>query len=513
MAKCIMVQGTGSSVGKSRIVTGLCRIFKQDGFKVAPFKSQNMALNSFITCDGLEIGKAQATQAEACGIEASAYMNPVLLKPCSNKNSQVIVMGKSYGNLSALDYHEFKPKLLQIVKEAYEKLASENDIIVIEGAGSPAEINLRDRDIVNMGLAELIGAPVVLVGDIDRGGVFASLAGTMLLLSETERALVKGVIINKFRGDLNLLLPGLEMLEDIIKVPVLGVVPYSETYVDEEDSPQSEYLRLKSKISTDHDLTNDVNVKVLTLPHITNFTDLVPLSEAPGINISYVKIGSAIGDADVLVIPGTSNVSSDLESIKVQGWFDEIHRLTKSGKVILGICEGYQMLGKTIEDPDANMSISGLGLIDIKTRIKKRNKPTHVIGSVVNNLPGPASLLNGTLIKGYKMHTCSIVSSENINYFIKTTKEPDKTSEMFDGCVNANGKIIGTCINGIFEESEFLSRFVNYLKCAADKVSENNIGTYTDFKKFKEMQYEKWANELRESINISSLYKIMELYQ
>lgn len=242
-ARCIMIQGTGSSVGKSRLVTGLCRVFKQDGFKVAPFKSQNMALNSFITRDGLEMGRAQATQAEACGMEPTVLMNPVLLKPHSDKNSQVIVNGKPFGSLSAMDYHEYKLKLINLVKDSYDKLARNNDIIVIEGAGSPAEINLRERDIVNMGMAELVDAPVVLVGDIDRGGVFASLAGTLLLLNDDEKSRIKAVIINKFRGDLKLLEPGLEMLEDIIKRPVLGVVPYTDIYIDEEDSPQTERER------------------------------------------------------------------------------------------------------------------------------------------------------------------------------------------------------------------------------------------------------------------------------
>lgn len=415
-AKCIMIQGTGSSVGKSRLVTGLCRIFKQDGFKVAPFKSQNMALNSYITKEGLEIGRAQATQAEACGVEPSVLMNPVLLKPYTDKDSQVIVKGRPFGSLSAMDYHEYKINLMKVVKECYDELARDNDIIVIEGAGSPAEINLRERDIVNMGMADLVDAPVVLVGDIDRGGVFAALAGTLLLLTEEEKARVKGVIINKFRGDLKLLEPGLKMLEDIIKRPVLGVVPYTDIYIDEEDSPETERTRLlqKNVIYNDYTLQQKpLEVKILSLPRITNFTDFVPLGEFEDIKLSYVS-GGPIGDADLVVIPGSENPKESVEFIRTWGWDKEIITFYQKGAVILGIGSSFSLLGKTFTTVSSASSIPGLGLLNIQIKLLQQ-EPTKVRGEVASGLPNFASILSRAQVEGYTIHSGDIKCIKKLN--------------------------------------------------------------------------------------------------
>lgn len=505
--RCIMVQGTGSSVGKSRLVTGLCRVFKQDGFRVAPFKSQNMALNSFITKDGLEIGRAQASQAEACGIEPSVLMNPVLLKPSSDRNSQVVIKGKTFGSLSAMDYHEYKPKLLTMIKECYEELAEDKDIIVIEGAGSPAEINLRERDIVNMGMAELVDAPVVLVGDIDRGGVFASLAGTMLLLTDDEKARVKGVIINKFRGDLEILKPGLKMLEDIIKLPVLGVVPYTDIYIDEEDSPQTERKRLLQKYSDKKDLNgqDQLNIRVLTLPRITNFTDFVPLGEFPGIELSYVSGAESIGDADMILVPGSENPKESIEYIRSRGWDVEIKQLSQRGTVVFGIGSSFSLLAKTFSTAEAQEKAEGLGLLNIHIKLEQ-SKPVRVSGKVSGNLPDSVEVLSNLDIEGYQIYSGDIIRHDKAYNFIKT-------SDAVNGLVSSNGRVFGTYIHGIFDEPEFTIKFINFLrnvKSGANAVSDD-VDMVFDFKKYKEIEYNRWADIVRQSLNLESIYDILKI--
>ncbi len=510
-ARSIMIQGTGSSVGKSRLVTGLCRIFKQDGFKVAPFKSQNMALNSYITRDGLEMGRAQATQAEACGIEPSVLMNPVLLKPRSDKNSQVIVYGKPFSSLSAMDYHEYKPKLMNLVKDSYDKLARDNDIIVIEGAGSPAEINLRERDIVNMGMAKLAEAPVILVGDIDRGGVFASLAGTMLLLTDDEKARVRAVIINKFRGDLKLLEPGLKMLEDIINRPVLGVIPYTDIYIDEEDSPQTERERLMQKnksYNKDIATQGQLSVKVLNLPRITNFTDFVPLGEFPGIKLSYVSREN-IGYADLVIIPGSENPKESMEFIRSRGWDKEIRALSEKGAVILGIGSSYPLLGKTLSFSSGfkiKETIKGLGFFDIDIKLRQQ-EPARASGKVLNGLPGPADILSGLEIEGYRIYSGDIIMRGKENNFIKIC---DNSDNALDGFISTTGRVLGTFIHGIFDNSNFTVRFMNFLSNAKHdgSIIINNAKSF-DFKKFKEAEYDRWADIVRGNLDIKKLYEIM----
>ena len=302
----LMFQGTASSVGKSVLVAGLCRILYEEGHKVAPFKSQNMSLNSFITEDGKEMGRAQVMQAEAAGVKPSVLMNPVLIKPTGEMKAQYIIEGEVYKDMTAMDYHQFKPKLKHKVKEVYEKLEASFDTIILEGAGSPAEINLREGDIVNMGMAELVDAPVILIGDIDRGGVFASLAGTLLLLSEEERARVKGVVINKFRGDVEILKPGLKMLEDIIKIPVLGVVPYFKLALDDEDSVSDIFYAQKAKNE------NDLVIKIIRLPYMSNFTDFNILYSLDGVHVSYAHAKEELKEADLVIIPGSKNTIKDL---------------------------------------------------------------------------------------------------------------------------------------------------------------------------------------------------------
>ena len=344
MAKAIMVQGTMSNAGKSFLVAGLCRIFRQDGYRVAPFKSQNMALNSYITTEGLEMGRAQVMQAEAAGIEPSVRMNPILLKPTNDTGSQVIVNGVPIGNMDASAYYQYKRQLVRPILDAYHSLEKENDIIVLEGAGSPAEINLKQEDIVNMGMAKLAHAPVLLAGDIDRGGVFASLYGTMALLEESERAMVKGMVINKFRGDVELLKPGLRMLEEKTHVPFVGVVPYLSVELDDEDSLSESLSRTPREGLLD--------LAVIRWPKVSNFTDFQPLARVPGVTLRYVGRPEQFGKPDLVLLPGTKNVMGDLAWMRNNGLEACIQRYAAEGGPVLGICGGYQMLGMTIRDPE-----------------------------------------------------------------------------------------------------------------------------------------------------------------
>ena len=342
-AKCIMVQGTMSGAGKSLLCAALCRIFAQDGYRVAPFKSQNMALNSFVTRNGAEMGRAQVVQAQAAGVEPDVRMNPILLKPSSDVGSQVIVNGKARGQMPAAAYFKMKRSLIPDILEAYNSLAAENDIIVIEGAGSPAEINLKADDIVNMGLAKLVDAPVLLAGDIDRGGVFAQLYGTVELLEADERARIRGLIINKFRGDVEILRPGLAMLEEKTQLPVLGVVPYLRVEIEDEDS-LSDRLEAKSAVKP-------LDIAILRLPHVSNFTDFIPLEQHPLLGVRYVQRTRQLGAPDLVILPGTKNTMDDLRWLRESGLEAAVLRLSAAGTPVLGVCGGYQMLGEQLCDP------------------------------------------------------------------------------------------------------------------------------------------------------------------
>ena len=344
MAKNIMIQGTMSNAGKSLLAAGLCRIFKQDGYRVAPFKSQNMALNSFITEAGGEMGRAQVVQAEAAGVKPDVRMNPILLKPTTDVGSQVIVNGVAMGNMRAMEYYRRKREFIPQILEAYNGLAAENDIIVIEGAGSPAEINLKQQDIVNMGMAELVDAPVLLVGDIDRGGVFAQLYGTIALLEEQERKRVKGTVVNKFRGDRAILQPGIDILEKICGVPVAGVIPYTHVDIDDEDSLSTRFTRESSRKAID--------IAVIKLPRISNFTDVSPLERFPNVSVRYIERPDDLKEPDLILIPGTKSTIADLLWLRQSGLEAAILHCHDRGAVVFGICGGFQMLGATVSDPD-----------------------------------------------------------------------------------------------------------------------------------------------------------------
>lgn len=481
MAKAIMIQGTTSNAGKSLITAGLCRVFMQDGYKVAPFKSQNMALNSYITEDGLEMGRAQVMQAEACRIKPDARMNPILLKPTSDKGSQVIVNGEVRGNMAAKDYFAHKLELIPDIMKAYNSLAEEYDIIVIEGAGSPAEINLKKNDIVNMGMAKLAKAPVLIAGDIDRGGVFAALAGTMLLLDEEEKAIVKGTIINKFRGDITILEPGLRSIEEITGVPVVGVVPYLNIEVDDEDSLTDRFSKRA--------VESLIDIAVIRLPRISNFTDFNPLEYIDGVSLRYVGSVFELGNPDLIIIPGTKNTMSDLLWLRQSGLEALILKFSSRDIPILGVCGGFQMLGISISDPqhiEHGGDMAGLGLLPYETVFENEKVRTQQIHKL-DRVGGIFSELSGLEYDGYEIHMGITNADKNI--------------------VN-NGNVYGSYIHGIFDRQEISKAVVSAL-LKKKGLDFSNIKAF-DVEEFKQSQYDILADSLRQSLDMESIYKILD---
>ena len=500
MAKVIMIQGTMSNAGKSLVTAGLCRVFKQDGYKVAPFKSQNMALNSFITKEGLEMGRAQVMQAEACGIEPSVNMNPILLKPTNDVGSQVIVNGEVLGNMSARDYYKKKTELIPHIMEAYNNLAKEYDIIVMEGAGSPAEINLKENDIVNMGMAKLVNSPVLLVGDIDRGGVFASIAGTLMLLEEDERKMIKGTIINKFRGDVNILKPGLDMIEEITKTPVVGVVPYMELDIDDEDS-LSERFNNKGTVDL-------IDIAVIRLPRISNFTDFNTFEYIPGVSLRYVKSVRELKDPDMIILPGTKNTMEDLKWLRESGLESQILKQAAKGKVIFGICGGYQMLGMELSDPfnvESGGTMAGMGLLPTKTVFEKEKVRTRVSGNF-NEVSGILAELSYVEFEGYEIHMGQTTYDFNEEELTTIDNVNGEDIIKNDGLYKDN--VYGSYIHGIFDKEEVSKAIVESL-CIHKGIDYSSIST-VDIEKYKEEQYDKLAEGIRKSLDMKAIYEILE---
>ena len=483
MAKNIMIQGTMSNAGKSLLCAGLCRIFKQDGFRVAPFKSQNMALNSFITADGGEMGRAQVAQAEAAGIAPDVRMNPILLKPTTDVGSQVIVNGVVKGNMRAMEYYNRKKEFIPAVLEAYHALAEEYDIIVIEGAGSPAEINLKEEDIVNMGLAKLVDAPVLLVGDIDRGGVFAQLYGTVALLDADERARVKGTIVNKFRGDKKILEPGLKILEDLCGVPVAGVIPYTHVDIDDEDSLSERFNR-----GTDRKL---LDIAVIRLPRISNFTDFSPFERYENVSLRYVDKVADLHKPDMILLPGTKSTISDLKWLRQSGLEAAVLKAAAAGTLVFGICGGYQMLGTSVSDPDqveaaGVTEIGGLGLLPMETVFHGEKVQTQTSGTF-SGLEEMLAPLNGISYEGYEIHMGR--SQENLNP------------------VSECGNVYGSYIHGIFDAPGITDAILKAL-CQQKGIDFDALGTF-DMKAYKEQQYDKLADAVREGLDMDLVYKIL----
>lgn len=500
MAKVIMIQGTMSNAGKSLLAAGLCRIFHQDGYKVAPFKSQNMALNSYITREGLEMGRAQVMQAEAAGIEPSVLMNPILLKPTNDTGSQVIVEGEVLGNMSAREYFSYKKELIPKVKSAFERLSQQNDIIVIEGAGSPAEINLKEDDIVNMGLARMVHAPVLLVGDIDRGGVFAQLVGTVELLEPEERALIKGMIINKFRGDKTILDPGVEMLEEKTGIDVVGVAPYLQIEVEDEDS-------LTERFSGNQEVRL-LDLAVIRLPRISNFTDFNPFEMIPGVSLRYVSHVSELKHPDLIFIPGTKNTMEDLAWLRSSGMEAAVKKAAAAGTVIFGICGGYQMLGETLSDPygvEAGGTISGIGLLPMDTVFTKQKTRTRVEG-FFGPVSGPLQELTEMPVDGYEIHMGQTERREGLLPLTRIRDTNTAESSKDDGAFS--GHIYGSYVHGLFDREESAKALVTALgKAKGIDMSEAEA---VDFRSFKETQYDLLAEALRKHLDMEKIYRILE---
>ena len=519
MAKVLMIQGTMSNAGKSLLTAGLCRIFKQDGYKVAPFKSQNMALNSFITEEGLEMGRAQVMQAECAGIKPSVLMNPVLLKPTNDTGSQVIVNGEVLGNMSARDYFAYKHNLKKDIMYAFNKLAEENDIIVIEGAGSPAEINLKDDDIVNMGMAKMANAPVLLVGDIDRGGVFAQLAGTIMLLNDEEKKMVKGLIINKFRGDKTILDPGVSMLEEITGIDVVGVAPYLRIEVEDEDS-------LTERFSGNQEV-GLIDIAVIRIPRISNFTDFNPFESIDGVSLRYVHSVSELKNPDMIIIPGTKNTMEDLLWMRQNGLEAAICKAAAEGKIVYGVCGGYQMLGETLSDPEgveAGGEMKGMGLLPMDTVFAGQKTRTRVSGTF-EQVGGILAPLSGVHLEGYEIHMgvstlkegSGATSMTRISNFAREDQiHPEEQGVKSvqaavhepkeDGAQKDN--VYGTYVHSCFDKEGVARAIVTAIAQAKGLDTEHISGV--DYQEFKETQYDILADALREHLDMKRIYEIME---
>jgi adenosylcobyric acid synthase len=499
MAKNIMIQGTMSGAGKSLLVTGLCRIFQQEGYRVAPFKSQNMALNSYITREGLEMGRAQAVQAQAAGIEPTVNMNPILLKPTSDVGSQVIVNGEVVGNMSAREYFAYKKSLLGNIKQAYDALAAEYDIIVIEGAGSPAEINLKENDIVNMGLAELVDAPVLLAGDIDRGGVFAQLLGTVELLEEKERARIKGLIINKFRGDVSILEPGIAQLRKYLDIPVVGVTPYLKVDIEDEDS-QSSRLDKKNQPGC-------IDFAVVRLPHMANYTDFLILEQLPQVSLRYVAHPEKLGTPDMIFLPGSKNTMGDMAWLRSSGMEAAIAGAYEKGSVLFGICGGYQLLGRSLSDPgrvESGGSIRGLGYLPVDTVYQKEKIRTRVRGHL-ETLPGVLSAMSGQRINGYEIHMGVTKACEPTAALTELTDE--KTGERkADGAVG--DRVYGTYVHGIFDREGVADALAHIF--AQKKGIKPERGAES-MEQYRQGQFDLLADALREHLDLHTIYEVMGL--
>ena len=499
MHKKIMLQGTGSSVGKSVLTAGLCRIFSQDGYKVAPFKSQNMALNSFVDIDGKEMSRAQVVQAEAGNAIPRCFMNPILLKPTGSDDcSQVIIEGIPFKNMNAKEYYSNYEKLRKIAVKNYNKLKKEFDIGVIEGAGSPAEINLRKYDIANMGLAELINAPVILVGDIERGGVFASIYGTIMILDEADRNRIKGYIINKFRGDEALLEDGITMLDEALKkqgidIPCLGVIPFTNINIEKEDSYTYDSITQVSK-------EKDINIAIIKFDKMSNSTDFNSLMMYDDVNIEYIETVEQLTDKfDIIILPGSKNAIYDFSLIKERKIAQKIKEFADDGKIIIGIHSGFQMLGKSIKDLEqvesSYLKIEGLGLLDITTKME-RKKYTKQVNKTISHCSGFLEGFEGMKVNGYEIHQG--VTTGNNEYSVVEEK---------DFSLICHNNIIGTYIHGIFDTPKFTRKLLNKIRIGKGL---QPIFDFMNLETFKEKEYKRLAKTMRTHLDMEKIYSILK---
>ncbi len=480
MQNTLMIQGTASDAGKSTVVAGLCRLFRREGINVVPFKQQNMALNSAVTADGGEIGRAQAVQAQAAGVEPHTDMNPVLLKPSSDMGAQVIIHGKALAQMEAQDYHHYKRTAMQAVLDSHRRLTDEYELIVVEGAGSPAEINLREGDIANMGFAEAVNCPVILVADIDKGGVFAQIVGTLELLSESEQARVKGFIINRFRGDIALLEDGLRWLEQRTGKPVLGVLPYLHGL----------HLEAEDALPQQPDTTEaDFRIVVPVLPRISNHTDFDPLRHHPGVTVEFVPPGTTPSPADLVILPGSKNVRSDLGWLKQNGWSEYLQRHLRYGGKLIGICGGFQMLGEAIHDPqgleDTPGSSEGLGLLSMQTTLESEKRLTHVRGYLS---------IDGAEVEGYEIHM-------GISQGAAMDRPAVQFSEGHDGATSEDGQVLGTYLHGLFDRSGACDALLRWAGQKADRA--------IDYHALREREIERLADTLQQHLDMERLHSLL----
>lgn len=448
--KVLMILGTSSSAGKSLITAALCRIFARRGIKVAPFKAQNMSNNAGVCADGSEIGRAQITQAMAAGIEPTPSMNPVLLKPEANVRSQVIVMGKAWHTLPAQDYYQRKQILWQEVTKAFDSLRDEYELVIIEGAGSPVELNLKENDIVNMAMAVYAKAPVLLVGDIDRGGIFPQLLGTLWLLPEDEQKLITGFIVNKFRGDMALFTDGIDILEEKGNVPVIGVIPW----INDLGIPEEDAVALDTPLMTQNK-SAEIDIVVIRLPRIANFDDFDPLAMETGVQVRYVTSPSQLGNPHAIIIPGTKSTLSDLSWLRAQGFAEALETLKAQGTAVVGICGGYQMLGQMIYDPNqiesSETEATGLGLLPMKTTFAG-DKATHrAQATIVSNANWLADI-TGQTVSGYEIH---MGRTTGLDHWLRIDKQSGETVAVSDGGIAENGRCWGCYLHGIFANENF----------------------------------------------------------
>ncbi|HET8711647.1 MAG TPA: cobyric acid synthase [Spongiibacteraceae bacterium] len=482
MAKTLMIQGTTSDAGKSTLVTGLCRMLARRGVKVAPFKPQNMALNSAVTVDGGEIGRAQAVQAQACFLEPHTDMNPILLKPSSDTGAQVIIHGKAIGAMEARNYHDYKTVAMNAVLASYRRLCTQYDAIIVEGAGSPAEINLRDRDIANMGFAEAVDCPVILIADIDRGGVFAHLVGTLQLLTQSEQDRIKGFVINRFRGDIGLLQPGLDWLEQYTKKNVIGVLPYlTDWHLEAEDAITRHQIPANEK--------SQLRVCVPVYPRISNHTDFDALRLHPQVDLQMIAPHQPIPACDLIILPGSKNVRDDLQKLREFGWNAQIAQHLRYGGKVIGICGGFQMLGKTIADPhgieDTSGTNSGLGYLDIDTTLEPEKQLQRVEGHLI---------LNNANVRGYEIH-CGISSGPGLE------KPFCKLGAKLDGAISADNQVIGTYLHGLFDEGSARDALLAW-------AGMNNAAAF-DYHAKREADIERLADCVEKHLNLDEIEELI----
>ncbi len=500
-ARAIMVLGTSSHVGKSLLTVALCRIFARRGYRVAPFKSQNMSLNSAATADGLEIGRAQALQAEAAGIAASVHMNPILIKPSGDSSSQVVVRGKIWGQISAADYHQRRvEELMPVVRESYQALASEYDVIILEGAGSPAEINLKRHDIANMRMAEMADAACLLVGDIDRGGVFASLFGTVALLEQAERDRIRGFCINKFRGDLSLLQPGVRMMEERLGKPCLGVVPYMHGLaLEEEDSVGLPPIDRSGFASTLHDPARKLRVAVIAVPSFSNFTDFASLGAEPSVDLRFCQAGEVLRHADIVILPGTKQTMQDLAWLQEKGLDREIRRHAAAGLVV-GICGGMQMLGEKLHDPEGiehRGEMQGLGLLRIHTTMQADKVTRNASGAISAGADLFGQPVVNNRLAGYEIHVGRTIYLEGAEPFATLASGEQ------DGCVSKDRRILGTYLHGLFDEDGFRHSFV---QAARRFFKLEDALLLNPWKAQREASFDLLARQVETSLDMRSIF-------